>query len=90
MLEALNLNHVEMAQQSVQWVPSPQNWMGNEDTENFDLFLQVKRDPVRLPEGNLLGRLLEGLPYRSAALRHTEEIRPLGWFMNRIFSFFPC
>ncbi|XP_029840535.2 uncharacterized protein LOC8052905 [Ixodes scapularis] len=38
---------------------------------------KVKRDPVPLPRGDLLGRLLEGLPYRSAAQRHTEEIRPL-------------
>ncbi|CAN7984424.1 unnamed protein product, partial [Ixodes hexagonus] len=38
---------------------------------------KVKRDPIPLPKGDLLGRLLEGLPYRSAAQRHTEEIRPL-------------
>ncbi|CAN7938096.1 unnamed protein product, partial [Ixodes hexagonus] len=38
---------------------------------------KVKRDPVPLPKGDLLGRLLEGLPYRLAAQRHTEEIRLL-------------
>ncbi|KAM7303375.1 uncharacterized protein ISCGN_013336 [Ixodes scapularis] len=38
---------------------------------------KVEGDPVLLPKGDILGRLLEGLTYRSAALRHTEEIRPL-------------
>uniref|UniRef100_A0A090XFC0 Putative conserved plasma membrane protein n=1 Tax=Ixodes ricinus TaxID=34613 RepID=A0A090XFC0_IXORI len=49
---------------------------------------KVEGDPVLLPKGDILGRLLEGLTYRSAALRHTEEIRPLGWLMNCISSFF--
>ncbi|CAN8023448.1 unnamed protein product [Ixodes persulcatus] len=45
---------------------------------DFPCLEKVKRDPVPLPKGDLLGRLMEGLPYRSAAQRHTEEIRTFG------------
>lgn len=54
----------------------------------FGRFLQLKRDTIPLPQGDILGRLLHGLPYHSAAHRHNEEIRPHGSFPTSVFASF--